>query len=177
MLLKSKDEIAKDFKELNPSCDFSITTLVREFPQNAVTPITCDQQRNTCPVHANIRRLIKAINKRSQHASFDRLPISTRDLIYKLICQSSTSQASAPLTWNKLCVEGACKSCPKTLAIDIPQEDKNKTVKFLQWEQRKTTFQKETEGKIVIIEKSAFDLYTEVYTLEKAMAFLEEKIP
>ena len=35
---------------------------MKEYPQNVVTPTTRDLEPNTCPVHANARRLIKSLH-------------------------------------------------------------------------------------------------------------------
>ena len=47
-----------NFKKNFPECDFSISTIMHEFPQKAVTPTNRDLERNTCPIHANTRRLV-----------------------------------------------------------------------------------------------------------------------
>ena len=54
ILLRSRESIASDFKEKNPECEFKISTIIREFPQNAVTSTSRDAERNTCPTHANV---------------------------------------------------------------------------------------------------------------------------
>ena len=63
ILLRSRKYIALSFKETHPDCPFRVPTIMREFPQNAVIPTTRDLERNTCPVHANARRLNNAINR------------------------------------------------------------------------------------------------------------------
>ena len=62
-LLHSKLNIAIKFKEAFPECNFSTSTLTREFPPYTIQPISQDIGRNTCTIQANARRLIKAINK------------------------------------------------------------------------------------------------------------------
>ena len=54
ILLHTRKDIAEAFKKENPECDYSVSTITREFPQNAVTATTRDLERNTCPVHANV---------------------------------------------------------------------------------------------------------------------------
>ena len=63
VLLKSRQEIAGHFIQLYPECDFKTSTLIREFPPYAVTATNRDMDRNTCPIHANVRHLVKLINK------------------------------------------------------------------------------------------------------------------
>ena len=168
ILLKSRAEIANEFKSLNPQCEFSISTIMREFPQNAVTPTSRDQQRNTCPVHANARRLVKATNTCLSKAKLERIPISTRELCHKFICPTSTSLATSPLSWDKLCIGGKCKSCPTKLGLEIPEHAQHRIVKYAQWKQVKKTYEKEKDGNVVTTEKSVFDLITEECTLKEA---------
>ena len=59
ILLNSRESIASDFKLKYPECPFKASTIMREFPQNAVTPTSRDAERNTCPTHANVRRLVR----------------------------------------------------------------------------------------------------------------------
>ena len=60
--LHSRNKIAYDFKAANPDCKFTISTIKREFPPNAITATSRDNERNTCPVHANICRIVRALN-------------------------------------------------------------------------------------------------------------------
>ena len=59
VLLDSKGNIAQHFKEANPDCPFSTSLIAREFPQNAVSASKRERERNTCPYHANARRILK----------------------------------------------------------------------------------------------------------------------
>ena len=63
ILLCSRDNIAENFKKKHPECEFGLSVIKREFSPNAVTAMTRDIERNTCPTHASIRRVVKAINK------------------------------------------------------------------------------------------------------------------
>ena len=77
VLLKSKREIADEFKIIYPDCEFSTSTLIREFPPYAVTATSRDLDRNTCPIHANVRHLVRAINRIFKRENLDQLPVLT----------------------------------------------------------------------------------------------------
>ena len=74
-LLKSKDELVANFKNEYPSCPFKASVIKREMPQNAVKPTTGDCERNTCPIHSNIRRKVKAVNKDLNRCNIPILPV------------------------------------------------------------------------------------------------------
>ena len=103
---------------------------MREFPQNAVTPTTRDLERNTCPVHANARRLNNAINRGIKKSVTDTSPSSCRDLVCLSMCKSENIIPSDRLSWNKDCVNGVCKSCPKNLPINVAPELGKVEIKF-----------------------------------------------
>ena len=96
ILLRSRESIASDFKEKNPECEFKISTIIREFPQNAVTPTSRDAERNTCPTHANVRRLVRRINRilRKKGFSDSTFPKSCRVLATKIIIQHKQIQTT-----------------------------------------------------------------------------------
>ena len=48
LLLHSRNKIANDFKTAYPDCKFSVSKIKREFPPNAITPTTRDNERNKC---------------------------------------------------------------------------------------------------------------------------------
>lgn len=73
ILLRSRDNIAMDFKREHSECEFGLSVIKQEFPQNAVTATTRDSERNTCPTHANIRRVVKVINTILCH-HYNKLP-------------------------------------------------------------------------------------------------------
>ena len=83
LLQKSKHEIASDSKKLHPECPFEASTLIREFPQNAVTPTSRDMARNSCPTHSNIRRRVKALHK---IGVVEEVPISCRGMVATIMC-------------------------------------------------------------------------------------------
>ena len=175
ILLHSRDKIAAAFKEEHPECPFSISTIKREFPQNAVTPTTRDLERNTCPIHANARRVVKAINKALlKSKSKVRIPSSCRDLALESMCNSEDSKATLPLTWNTDCAKGTCKNCPNKLKLTLPDAVKKVNITFSQWRSEKRVYQKEVKGKVVSIEKSVFNLYPETLTTEDALIKLTE---
>ena len=87
---------------------------MHEFLQYAVTPTPHDLERNTCPVHANVQRLIKVINKKLQnHKAEEKKPIHTlcHSFVLTFIC-SSPVVTTEPLTWQHDCVYGNCENCP-----------------------------------------------------------------
>ena len=170
ILLKSRVDIAKKFKEENPDCSFSISTLMREFPQYAVTPTSRDLERNTCPTHANARRLIKVLNNKLHHKKIaQKLPSSCRAFALSLLCHSPVATID-PLTWNADCVNGKCSNCPG-LKIDIPNKMILKEmVTFSQWASKKQMVTIKGEQK----EKYVFALYTESSTLEDAIERLRK---
>ena len=61
LLLHLKLKIATKFKEAFLECNFSTSLLIHELPPYAVQPKSPDMERNTSPIHANAKRLIKAI--------------------------------------------------------------------------------------------------------------------
>ena len=165
LLLKSKNEIASAFKQLHSDCNFSKSTIMREFPQYAVSPTSRDLERNTCPVHANARRLIKAINNKlrlSQVAS--NLPSSCRELVLLILCKSSVV-TSDPLTWPVACIKRTCKDC-STIELDIvSNEVLNQTITFSQWQSKKQLVN--IKGKQNV--KYIYSLYTKRETLKVAI--------
>ena len=59
LLRKSRASIASEFLIAYPDCTYKSSTIIREFPQNAVTPTARDRTRNNCPYHCNVRQRIK----------------------------------------------------------------------------------------------------------------------
>ena len=136
LLLRSKQAITDEFKKLHPTCQFTTSTIMREFPQYALTPTSRDLERNTCPTHANARRLIKAINSKLQSSKTNlHLPTSCRDLALLKICKSSII-TSDPLTWPEACVKRTCKHCP-AIELDVKAEIMKETITFSQWLSKK----------------------------------------
>ena len=114
-LLKSKDELVANFKNEYPSCSFKASVIKREMPQNAVKPTTGDCERNTCPIHSNIRRKVKAVNKDLKRCNIPTLPVSVRELCLQSMCASDASIDL--LTWGESCALQICNKCPKELKL------------------------------------------------------------
>ena len=70
---------------------FKASVIKREMPQNAVRPTTGDCERNTCPIHSNIRRKVKAVNKDLKRCNIPTLPVSVRELCLRSMCESDAS--------------------------------------------------------------------------------------
>ena len=104
----SRKDIAISFKEIHPEWPFCVPTIMREFPQNAVTPATCDLEQNICPVRANACHLNNAINRAIKKSVTDTLPSSCHDLVYLSMCNTENIIPSDPVSWNKDCVNGVC---------------------------------------------------------------------
>ena len=172
LLLKSRVAIATEFKQENPDSKYSISTLMREFPQYAVTPTSRDLERNTCPVHANARRLIKVINKKLQNHKVDekkRIP-TCRSFVLTFLCSSPVVMID-PLAWQHDCVNGNCKNCPGVQMM-IDAKILKETVTFSQWASKKRI----VTIKGVEKEKYVFSLYTETTTMEEAIERLRKKL-
>ena len=178
ILLHSRNKIAGDFKAANPDCKFSISTIKREFPQNAVTATSRDNERNTCPVHANIRRIVTALNNVLRKNSLSMIPSSCRELCTHVMCSSNLVSNEEPISWVETCVLGTCTQCP-ILDITYPAELGVKEVKFSIWESQKVKVTKTNikTKKIVTIEKDVFTLYPKTMSLDEAVAKLKSLIP
>ena len=174
ILIKSRKEIAMNFKKYFPECDFSISTIMREFPQNAVTPTNRDLERNTCPIHANARRLVKSLNKSFNGHTSACLPTSCRELACLIMCKSVDLDPYKPLSWSDECVWGLCDRCPVDLPISVPEALRESEITYSLWKTKKRTMEKVVDGKIVTFEKSVFSLYPETCTVHKAIDLLQE---
>ena len=159
IILCSRKDIALSFKEIHPDCPFLVPTIMREFPQNTVTPITCDLERSTCPVHANACRLNNAINRANKKSLTDTLPSSCSDLICLSICNTANIIPADPLSWNKGCVNGVYKSCPKNQPINVTPELGKKIIK--------------KSGKVVSVAKKVLSLYPHSCDVKEALAMLK----
>ena len=160
ILLKSRRDIAANFKTANPDCPFSVSVVMREFPQNAVTPTTRDLQRNTCPVHANARRLINCLHKNGVAKN---ISTSCRDIAAESMCKADHIDPKNPLTWEERCVFGECDKCPN-VNIEIDSHKEAKMAKLSLWSYSKS----QEKG------KNVFGLFPQNKTIsETASAFLE----
>lgn len=177
ILLRSRNDIAKDFKKEYPECQFGISIIKREFPANAVTATTRDNERNTCPTHANIRRVVKSINKILRKNQLTALPHSCRELCSKVMCMSDQVSITEPVTWNTECVLSLCKECPK-LSISVPDALKPKEIKFSLWETQEVLVTKrDKDNNVKSTKKRVFSLYPFKETLEVAIIRLTKMLP
>ena len=173
ILLRSRKDIALSFKEKFPDCPYKVSTIMREFPQNAVTPTTRDLQRNACPVHANMRRMVKALNK-ALPKSVQSLPTSCREIVCLTMCKRDNIDPLKPLTWNSSCVKGECKTCPQKLPLTVPKTLQSVQVSYSQWSTKMKVVKKEKKGKVVSAEKRVFSLYPESSSMSDTIGALEE---
>ena len=173
LLLKSKEDIIDQFKTQHPECEFSVRTLMREFPTYAVPPTTRDIERNSCPIHANARRVTKAINKVLRKNKKPTLSTSCKQLSMSIMCDNG-SQTVSPLTWNKNCAFGECESCPD-LKIDIDETELTTQVNISQWKSEKQSVKDRKTGEMN--EKYIFALYPETMSVKDAIVLLQELLP
>ena len=130
VLLDSKENIAKRFKDENPSCHFSINVICREFPQNAVSASKRERERNTCPVHANARRLLKCLH---QNKVGKEISMSCREMCSLTLCIDETVNITEPLTWKEDCVFGRCQDYDKP-KLEVPKDIKKVNVTYSSWQ-------------------------------------------
>ena len=171
ILLKSRESIASDFKLKYPDCPFKASTLIREFPQNAVTPTSRDAERNTCPTHANVRRLVRRINRtlRKKEHSGSILPNSCRALACKTMCSSPVVSSTDPTTWIVKCVTNDCTECPG-LRWSLPDNLLKHSISYSLWASKEMEVKKLDENnEPVTVTKTVFSLYPETETLEEAL--------
>ena len=100
-------------------------------PQNAITPSVQHNERNSCPIHCNMRRMVKAANKFLKRFQLEPLPVSTRELCLKSMCSSEGVNIN-PLSWNYECASGKCQACP-SLQVELKDEIQSAVVSFSQW--------------------------------------------
>ena len=74
-LMKSKLQLAQEFKE-KYNCSFSTCVIILEIPQNAFKPDAADVAHNSCPIHSDIWRMVKAANKHLKRYKPELLPTS-----------------------------------------------------------------------------------------------------
>ena len=155
LLLKPKRTIAENFKNAFPESNFSVSTLMREFPPYAVQPTTRDMERNTCPIHANARRLVKSINKVLRKGKADTLPTSCRQLSLKVMC--TDGHTIEPLTWNASCATRECNACPQ-LKMNVDKKLHSTKTTVHQWQ----TKQQKVKKRKVNAWKKLFFLYIQM---------------
>ena len=155
--------IAQSFIEINPDCQFSISTVIREFPQNAVTPTNRDLERNTCPVHANARRMIKCLHKAGVAKD---ISISCRQISSESMCKSQHIDPNDPLTWDEKCVFGHCSKV-HNFDIPIPMDKIHIIISVSLWR-----YQKSAEKG-----KNIFGLFTQQLSIKDAVGMFIKMIP
>ena len=170
VLLKSKQEIAENLKKLYPDCEFKTSTLIREFPPYAVTATARDTNRNTCPIHANVRHIVKSVNKLLKKEKIDLLPASCRQLSTTIMC-SNDFVTNDPLSWKRECAMRECEECPKFTKA-VTAVIRKKDVQFSQWKSVKS-MGKNKKGEDV--EKNVFGIYSETSSFEDVMNIHKEQ--
>lgn len=130
ILRKPRAVISSEFLAENPACPFKASTIMREFPQNAVTASEKDKRRNVCPYHSNARRIVSALH--NNDVAMD-IPSSVRGMCMTHMCEDESVEEVDPVTWNRECATGRCKHCP-TPQITIPTEKATKVISFSLWE-------------------------------------------
>ena len=176
ILRKTRMVIASYFKELYPDCPFDCTTLVREFPQNAVTRSTRDTQRNSCPYHCNARRIITALH--SKDVALD-VSSSCRKMVQPLMCIQEGIDMDDVLQWNEDCAFNTCKLCPKP-EITLDDAVKDNPITYSQWTYYIDEKKKEKQLKKNPKKKSpgrTFGLVSKTVTIESAVRDLEQQLP
>ena len=171
ILLRSRESIASGFKEKNPECEFKISTIIREFPQNAVTPTSRDAERNTCPTHANVRRLVTRINRilRKKGFSDSTFPKSCRVLATKIMCPSPVVSPTEPTSWVVKCVTDKCTACPG-LKWNLPNTLLQQSISFSLWASKEVEVTKLDENnKPKTYKKKVYSLYPETSTVKECL--------
>ena len=112
----SIQEIFNFFRIKHPDFDHQLSTFRTLVPKNLVPATLRDVKRNTCPIHENVQRCIKAINRffRKHNAPELVLPKSTLDVSLKLICNpypENEQMNRDPLNWHLNCTQGNCHNC------------------------------------------------------------------
>ena len=109
-------DIHKLFKLKYPDFDYGLSTFHKLIPKNLVKPSMRDVKQNTCPMHENVKRSVKAFNhfvKKNKLRNLV-LPSSTLDICLQFICNpdvADTEKNRNPLNWCPKCTEGHCSNC------------------------------------------------------------------
>ena len=102
-----------------PTFPYKLTTIRALVPKNLVQATLRDIVQNTCPLHENVKRSIKALNRffKKNKAKDLIVPTSTIDICLKMICSHHANDAKAnrnPLNWDPNCTKGRCQDCGGT---------------------------------------------------------------
>ena len=115
----SISEIYELFIIKYPEFSYKLSTFRKLVPKNLVQPSLRDVKQNTCRLHKNVKRSVKALNRffKKNKAKHLLLPTSTIDLSLQIICPpfpQDPDNAKAnrdPLNWNPNCTKGLCPNC------------------------------------------------------------------
>lgn len=115
----SISEIYELFVMKFPDFPYKLSTFRSLVPKNLVQPSLRDVKQNTCPLHENVKRSVKALNRffKKNKAKNLLLPTSTIDLCLQIIClpfSQHPDNAKAnrdPLNWSPKCTKGLCANC------------------------------------------------------------------
>ena len=169
VLKRNKLELIQKFLEDNPSCPFSSRTLLREFPQFAVTPTAKDKGRNTCAAHSNGRRLLVALQKQG---ILTQLPVSCRSVASLGLCKPVNFSSGNFLSWLKECCVDPHKNCPKHVTV-VPEEKINEQVSVLLWATREDPNKgRDKDGKV----KKVHGLFPHIQTVPELAKTFDKNI-
>ena len=126
--------------------------------------------RNTCPIHANFRHLVKSINKTLKKEKADLLPVSCRQLATSIMCANDFVTVD-PLTWKYECAMRQCDSCPEFKTV-LDAAILKKDIQYSQWTSKKTTYKKDG----VDVEKDIFGLFSDTTNLETVLELVSEQL-
>ena len=112
----SVSEIFNFFLVKHPEFPYQLSTFRTLVAKNLVAPSLRDVKRNTCPLHENVKRCIKALNRFliKNKAKELCVPQSTLDICLYLICKpchTDQNDKTNPLNWNPICTKGECSDC------------------------------------------------------------------
>ena len=146
--------------DANLACPFSKRTLLREFPQFAVTPTARDAGRNTCSTHSNGRRRLRALQKVGVLAN---LPVSCRSIASLGLCKGAGFDSTISLTWDQQCCVDVHKDCPVQVT-SVPDHLKDRQVSVLLWSVKEDPDnKKDKNGKT----KKVCGLFSSITTVQK----------
>lgn len=117
----SISEIYKLFMMKFPEFSYKLSTFRKLVPKNLVQSSLRDVKQNTCLLHENVKRSVKALNRffKKNKAKNLLLPTSTIDLCLELICPpfpqhpDNTKANRDPLNWSP----NVQKDCVPTVAV------------------------------------------------------------
>ena len=112
----SDSEIFGFFLMKYPDFDYKISTFRKVIPKNLVAATLRDVKQNTCPLHENVKRAVRALNRvlKKYKAKELLLPVSTLDICLALICNPSHDNVEMnrnPLNWDPKCTKFLCDKC------------------------------------------------------------------